>query len=75
MDQKTYDKAHKHLEIAIKLLGDLEKESCDKAGACTLTADANAFITRAAGAAKTAKGLATQAGNVSPDISPAFGGK
>lgn len=74
MDQKTYTKAQDRLEAAIRAFQKLEKESCDKAGNCQLSAEANAKMAKALGYLQLAKGEATWAGNVTPDITPNFGG-
>ena len=75
MDQKTIDKAQEALTEAIKLFGKLEKQSCDKAAMCDMSASANASITSALGYLLLAKGAATVACNAAPDVTPQFGGK
>lgn len=75
MKQETVDKAQAALERAIKLMAVLERESCESAAKCDLAASANASFTSALGHLYLAKGEATTACNVAPDVTPQFGGK
>lgn len=73
--QDTVTKAQTALDRAIKLFQRLEGESCTAAVDCEKSAEANAKFTEALGLIIQAKGVATVACNVAPEITPQFGGK
>ncbi len=75
-NQELEDHIEKQFSKLIRGLSEAEARTCEAAESGVAGMDeANAFITEAHGYAKIAKGRATMAGRLTPDVTVNFGGK